>query len=201
MAVIFPRNLSRQFHQLGQPVQAGSHGIGIVCHALSTVRDGEGFRYAAEAVLRKTPRREVPVTRLRRGYLPGRLAGRPMGPNVDPQDPQAEQRNPPHTSGNGVSATKRGSRAATGIVVLWWQSRHETDSSPGPIIRSARVGGPVIDRYSTDGAITVVAPGLPEAGPGRPQPGRYSAEAIAQQREVAALLRACRDQLSSMRDR
>jgi hypothetical protein len=129
------------------------------------------------------------------------LAGRPMGPNVDPQDPQAEQRNPPHTSGNGVSATKRGSRAATGIVVLWWQSRHETDSSPGPIIRSARVGGPVIDRYSTDGAITVVAPGLPEAGPGRPQPGRYSAEAIAQQREVAALLRACRDQLSSMRDR
>src|SRR3954470_20104929 len=38
----------------------------------------------AEAVLRKTPRREVPVTRLRRGYLPGRLAGRSMGPNVDP---------------------------------------------------------------------------------------------------------------------
>jgi hypothetical protein len=117
------------------------------------------LRIAAEAVLRKTPRREVPVTRLRRGYLPGRLAGRPMGPNVDPQDPQAEQRNPPHTSGNGVSATKRGSRAATGIVVLWWQSRHETDSSPGPVIRSARVGGPVIDRYSTDGAITVAAPG------------------------------------------
>ena len=43
--------------------------------------------------------------------------------------------------------------------------------------------------------------GLPEAGPGRPQPGRYSVEAIAQQRKVAALLRACRDQLSSMRDR
>jgi hypothetical protein len=30
--------------------------------------------------------------------------------------------------------------------------------------------------------------------------GRYSAEAIAQRREVAALLRACRDQLGSMRD-
>jgi hypothetical protein len=99
------------------------------------------------------------VARLWRGYLPRRPAGRPMGPNVDPQDPQAEQRNPPHTSGNGVSATKRGSRAATGIVVLWWQSRHETDSSPGPVIRSASVGGPVIDRYSTDGAITVAAPG------------------------------------------
>src|SRR3954469_55028 len=56
--VIFPRNLSRQFHQLGQPVQAGSHGIGIVCHALSTVRDGEGFRYAAaEAMLWKAARR------------------------------------------------------------------------------------------------------------------------------------------------
>jgi hypothetical protein len=44
VAVIFPRNLSRQFHQLGQPVQAGTHGIGIVCHTLPTVRDGEGFR-------------------------------------------------------------------------------------------------------------------------------------------------------------
>src|SRR3954470_17982221 len=55
-------------------------------------------------------------------------------------DPQAEQRNPPHTSGNGVSAAERGSRAATGMVVLWWQSKHETDSSPG----SARVGRAVI---------------------------------------------------------
>jgi hypothetical protein len=53
VAVILPRNLSRQFHQLGQPVQAGTHGIGIVCHALPTVRDGEGFRQAAEAMLRK----------------------------------------------------------------------------------------------------------------------------------------------------
>ena len=35
---------------------------------------------------------------------PGRLAGRPMGPNVHMPDPQAEQRNLPHTSGNGVSA-------------------------------------------------------------------------------------------------
>jgi hypothetical protein len=30
--------------------------------------------------------------------------------------------------------------------------------------------------------------------------GRYTAEAIVQRREVAALLRACRDQLDSMRD-
>ena len=30
--------------------------------------------------------------------------------------------------------------------------------------------------------------------------GRYTAEAIAQRREVAALLRACRDQLGGMRD-
>jgi hypothetical protein len=44
VAVILPRNLLRQFHQLGQPVQAGTHGIGIVCHTLPTVRDGEGFR-------------------------------------------------------------------------------------------------------------------------------------------------------------
>jgi hypothetical protein len=28
--------------------------------------------------------------------------------------------------------------AATGMVVLWWQSRQETDSSPGSAIRSAR---------------------------------------------------------------
>jgi hypothetical protein len=31
--------------------------------------------------------------------------------------------------------------------------------------------------------------------------GRYSADAIAQRREVAALLRACQDQLGGMRDR
>jgi hypothetical protein len=31
--------------------------------------------------------------------------------------------------------------------------------------------------------------------------GRYTAEVIARQREMAALLRACRDQLGSMRDR
>ena len=73
---------------------------------------------------------------LRPGYLPRRLTVRPVGPNVNRLDPQAEQRNPPHTSGNGVSAAKRGSRAATGMVVLWWQSKHETDSSPG----LARVG-------------------------------------------------------------
>jgi glucans biosynthesis protein len=30
--------------------------------------------------------------------------------------------------------------------------------------------------------------------------GRYTAEAIAQRREVAALLRACRDRLGGMRD-
>jgi hypothetical protein len=30
--------------------------------------------------------------------------------------------------------------------------------------------------------------------------GRYTAEAIARRREVAALLRACRDQLGGMRD-
>jgi hypothetical protein len=78
--------------------------------------------------------------RLWRGYLSCRLVARPMGPNVDMPDPQAEQRNPPHTSGNGVSAAERGSRAATGMVVVWWQSRHETSSSPG----SARVGRAVI---------------------------------------------------------
>jgi hypothetical protein len=43
--------------------------------------------------------------------------------------------------------------------VLWSQSRHDTTSSPGSAIRSDRVGGPVIDRYSTDGATTVAAPG------------------------------------------
>jgi hypothetical protein len=79
------------------------------------------------------------------------------------------------------------------MIVLWWQSKHETSSSPGSVIRSARVGEMVIGRYSTDGAITVVAPGLPEASPGRPQPGCYSAEAIAQRREVTALLHTCRD--------
>jgi hypothetical protein len=58
----------------------------------------------------------------------------------------------------------------------------------------------LIDRYSTDGAITVVAPDLPEAGLGRPQPDRYSGEAIAQRREMAELLRTCRDQLGAMCD-
>src|SRR3954452_17235468 len=57
--------------------------------------------------------------------------------------------------------------------MLWWQSKHETSSPPGSAIRSARVGEMAIGRYSTDGAITVVAPGLPEASPGRPQPGCY----------------------------
>src|SRR5690349_7653100 len=28
--------------------------------------------------------------------------------------------------------------AATGMMVLWWQSRHETSNSPGSVIRSAR---------------------------------------------------------------
>jgi hypothetical protein len=28
--------------------------------------------------------------------------------------------------------------------VLWWQSKHETSSSPGSVIKSARGGGPVI---------------------------------------------------------
>jgi hypothetical protein len=44
------------------------------------------------------------AARLRRGYLPRRLAGRPMGLNVNPPAPQVEQRNLPHASGNGVSA-------------------------------------------------------------------------------------------------
>ena len=77
------------------------------------------------------------AARLRRGYLPCRLAGRPVGPNVNMPGDQTEQRNPPHTSGNGVSAAKRGSSAATGMVVVWWQSRHDTSSSPGSAIRSA----------------------------------------------------------------
>jgi hypothetical protein len=42
-----------------------------------------------------------------------------------------------------ITAAQRGSRAATGMVVLWWQSRHETSSSPGSAIRSDRGGGPV----------------------------------------------------------
>jgi hypothetical protein len=37
-----------------------------------------------------------------------RLAGRPVRPNVDPpRSPQAEQRNPLHTPGNGVSYSFR----------------------------------------------------------------------------------------------
>jgi hypothetical protein len=45
------------------------------------------------------------------------------------------------------------------MVVVWWQSRHDTSSSPGSAIRSAKGGGEVIDRYSTDSAITVAALG------------------------------------------
>jgi len=44
VAVILPRNLSRQFHQLGQPVQAGTHGIGIVRHAPHNSTQGKRFR-------------------------------------------------------------------------------------------------------------------------------------------------------------
>ena len=36
------------------------------------------------------------------------------------------------------------------MVVLWWQSRHMTSSSPGSAIRSARVGGPVMTGSSSD---------------------------------------------------
>ena len=77
---------------------------------------------------------------------------------------------------------------------------NETSSSPGLAIRSKGRRDGHRPLLSTDGATMVVAPGLPEVIPDRPQPGRYSAEAIAQRREVAALLRTCRDQLATMCD-
>jgi hypothetical protein len=48
--------LPRQLHQLGQPVQAGPQGFGIVCHARSTVRGGEGFEITAESPYENTHR-------------------------------------------------------------------------------------------------------------------------------------------------
>jgi hypothetical protein len=42
--------------------------------------------------------------------------------------------------------------------------------------------------------------GAPEGNRNAFRHGRYTADAIAQRREVAALLRACRDQIGSMRD-
>jgi uncharacterized protein YjcR len=42
--------------------------------------------------------------------------------------------------------------------------------------------------------------GAPEGNQNALRHGRYTAEAIARRREVAALLRACRDRLGSMRD-
>src|SRR3954467_182725 len=43
-AILIRLTPPRQFHQIGQPVQAGTHGIGIVRHDPPTVRGGEGFR-------------------------------------------------------------------------------------------------------------------------------------------------------------
>ena len=42
--------------------------------------------------------------------------------------------------------------------------------------------------------------GAPEGNQNALKHGRYTAEAIARRREVAALLRACRDQLGAMGD-
>jgi hypothetical protein len=42
--------------------------------------------------------------------------------------------------------------------------------------------------------------GAPEGNHNALKHGRYTAEAIARRREVAALIRACRDQLGAMRD-
>ena len=42
--------------------------------------------------------------------------------------------------------------------------------------------------------------GAPEGNRNALKHGHYTAEAIAQRREVAALIRACREQLGSMRD-
>jgi hypothetical protein len=42
--------------------------------------------------------------------------------------------------------------------------------------------------------------GAPEGNQNALRHGRYTAEAVARRREVAALLRACRDQLGTMRD-
>ena len=76
---------------------------------------------------------------------------------------------------------------------------HRPAQTHGPDWPSGRRDGhrPLL---STGGANTVVAPGLPEVIPGQPQPGQYSAEAIAQRWEMAALLRTCRDQLATMCD-
>jgi hypothetical protein len=41
-------------------------------------------RWCPTSALRKTMTQKVPVTQLRRGDLSSRLAGRPLGPNVDP---------------------------------------------------------------------------------------------------------------------
>jgi uncharacterized protein YjcR len=43
--------------------------------------------------------------------------------------------------------------------------------------------------------------GAPEGNRNAWKHGHYTAEAIAQRREVAALIRACRDRLDGMRDR
>jgi hypothetical protein len=43
--------------------------------------------------------------------------------------------------------------------------------------------------------------GAPEGNRNAWKHGHYTAEAVAQRREVAALIRACRDRLDGMRDR
>jgi hypothetical protein len=73
-----------------------------------------------------------------------------MGPNADM--PLIHRPNSGTRRRRQETAFQRHSGAATGMVVLWWQSRHETDSSPGSAIRSVRVGGLVMTGSSSDAA-------------------------------------------------
>jgi hypothetical protein len=67
----------------------------------STSGIGSGSPTYGRDVSETVHRRHRPSSRCHHGQ---RLADHPMRPNVDMPDPQAEQRNPPQTSGNGVSA-------------------------------------------------------------------------------------------------
>jgi hypothetical protein len=77
-----------------------------------------------------------------------------MGPNVDPLTAGRTAEPAPHVRNRRFSgiAGQQGRHWHRCVVVA-------VQARDGPVIRSARVGGPVIDRYSTDGAITVAAPG------------------------------------------
>ena len=78
-----------------------------------------------------------------------------------------------------------------------------TSSWPWPAGRSATTGGP--DRpwagESDAGCTAALKQRTPKGNRNASEHGRYTAEAITQRRMVAALFRACRDQLGGMRDR